>query len=186
MKSFRGVIILLGLIMACLIVLSVLLTIQLVQKAREQNNPTDTAASSVVVSETDNGQNGTQPTGSSSGTASTTPTTNATTGTITTETTTSTSQTTTAKPTTTTAEPNLPGLITPGQAESIALAQLEGDAQILEIEDHTGDNPPHYELELTDGSYEYSLKIHAVTGAIIDFDKEPAGDEDGEEEEING
>lgn len=172
MKNFRGVFILLGLIMACLIVLSVLLTIQLVQKAREQNNPTDTAASSIIVSETDNWQNGTQPTSSDSGTASTTPTASATTGTLPTESTASTSQSTTAGPSVTTATSSLPGLITPGQAESIALAQLEGDVQILEIENHTGDNPPHYELELTDGNYEYSLKIHAVTGAIIDFEKE--------------
>ena len=182
MKNFKGVFILLGLIMACLIVLSILLTIQLVQKAREQNNPTGTSASTTVVSETDNGQNGTQPTSSGSGTAITSPTTSATTGTMPAETTATTSQPTTADPTVTTATSNLPGLITPGQAESIALAQLEGDASILEIENHTGDNPPHYELELTDGSYEYSLKIHAVTGAIIDFEKEPAG----EEEESDG
>ena len=186
MKNFRGVIILLGLIMACLIVLSVFLTIQLIQKTREKSNPADTSASTIEVSETDNGQGSTQPTGTSV-TASTMPTTSITIETTPAETTAPTSPPATTEPAATTASSNLPGLITPGQAESVALAQFEGDAQILEIENHTGDNPPHYEIELTDGNYEYSLKIHAVTGAIIDFEKEPVGEtEDGEADGTDG
>lgn len=45
-----------------------------------------------------------------------------------------------------------------------------GSARLEEIEFEDDDFPPHYELEFEDGDIEYELKIHAVTGVILEFE----------------
>lgn len=58
------------------------------------------------------------------------------------------------------------------EAMQIALDKIGGNARVLEIELEKDDNPPKYQLELSDGTYEYEVEIHAVSGVIIDFEKE--------------
>lgn len=65
-------------------------------------------------------------------------------------------------------------LISLDAAKSIALAQVGSDAVILEAELDAEDNPPKYEITLIAGGYEYEIEIHAVTGAIIEMEREPA------------
>jgi len=176
MKNFKGIIILLGLIMACLIVLSVFLTVELLQRKREQTNPTDTAVTTTAAaSETTSGTSSGETSATSASTSTAIETTPA-------GTTATASQPTTSEPevTTTAATTNTPGLITLEQAEAIALSQFDGEVRVLESEDNTDDNPPHYELELTDGQYDYEIKIHALTGAVIDYEREPIEDVDDE------
>lgn len=172
MKKFKGIIIPLCLIMLCLLALSVFLTIQLLQRTRDQRNTSQTSMTTTAgTSETTFGTSGNQ------------------TGTTTAGTTVETTQAVTTGPTTvpstsdpaaTTTRSEAPGLLTAEQARIIALDQFDSDVRVLEQENHTEDNPPHYEFELTDGHYDYDLKIHAVTGAVIDYEKEPV--ESGESE----
>ena len=62
--------------------------------------------------------------------------------------------------------------ISESAAIQIALDKIGANARVLEIELEKDDNPSKYELELTDGTYEYEVEIHAVSGVIIDFEKE--------------
>ena len=45
-----------------------------------------------------------------------------------------------------------------------------GSARLEEIEFEDDDFPPHYELKFEYGDIEYELKIHAVTGVILEFE----------------
>ena len=62
--------------------------------------------------------------------------------------------------------------ITKEEAIKIALKKIGTDAKLDEIEFEKDDNPPKYELEMYDDEYEYEIEIHAITGAILDFEKE--------------
>jgi uncharacterized membrane protein YkoI len=62
-------------------------------------------------------------------------------------------------------------LITPDAAKAIAIARIGGDAKILELDLESKDNPPIYDIELIAGGFKYEIKIHAVTGAVIDQEK---------------
>lgn len=61
-------------------------------------------------------------------------------------------------------------LISKDQAAAIALAQVGGT--VVEIEFESEDNPPLYEIKLITDEYEYEIKVHAVTGALLDLEKE--------------
>lgn len=49
-------------------------------------------------------------------------------------------------------------------------------AKLLSILSELDNHPPKYDVTLTMGVYVYELEIHAVTGAIIDFEKDPIDD----------
>lgn len=58
------------------------------------------------------------------------------------------------------------------EAIEIAMKKVGPGGSLVEIKSDLDDNPPKYELEIILGNYEYELEIHAITGAIIDFDKD--------------
>ncbi len=62
--------------------------------------------------------------------------------------------------------------ITKDEAIEIGLKKLGSEAVLIDIESDLDDNPPKYELEFVLGKYEYEIEIHAITGAIIDFEKD--------------
>ena len=67
-------------------------------------------------------------------------------------------------------------LITPEQAQAIAMDEIGKNAKLLSIKSELDNHPPKYDVTLTMGGYVYELEIHAVTGAIIDFEKDPMDD----------
>lgn len=62
--------------------------------------------------------------------------------------------------------------ITKEKAIDIALAKIGTKAILEEIEFEKGDNPPKYEIEMYDKDYEYEIEIHAISGAILKFERE--------------
>lgn len=58
------------------------------------------------------------------------------------------------------------------KAIEIAVSKVGSGARVVEVDTSLDDNPPKYEVELILGAYEYEVEIHAITGAIIDFDKD--------------
>lgn len=62
--------------------------------------------------------------------------------------------------------------ITKEKAIQIAIARIGSNATLDEIEFEKGDNPPKYEIEMYDDKYEYEIEIHAITGAVLDFERE--------------
>jgi uncharacterized membrane protein YkoI len=62
-------------------------------------------------------------------------------------------------------------LITPDAAKAIAIDQIGADAKIIDFCLESEDNPPIYDIELSAGGFKYEIKIHAVTGAVIDQEK---------------
>lgn len=84
---------------------------------------------------------------------------------------------TTSPQTTTTLSPYL----SVERIKGIAIAQVGGQARILSIHQETDDNPPVFELELQDDTYRYSLEIHAVTGAVLEFEREDHSEDDDDD-----
>lgn len=74
-------------------------------------------------------------------------------------------------------------LISLDAAKAIALAQVGSGAVILEAELDDEDNPPKYEITLIAGGYEYEIEIHAVTGSIIEMEREQAEGPDDESDD---
>ena len=58
------------------------------------------------------------------------------------------------------------------EAIKIALDKIGRDAELEEMELDKDDNPPKYEIEMYNKDYEYEIEIHAITGAILKFEKE--------------
>ena len=58
------------------------------------------------------------------------------------------------------------------RAIEIARSKINGKATLESIELETDDNPPKYEIEMFDNYYEYEIEIHAITGAILNCEKE--------------
>lgn len=58
------------------------------------------------------------------------------------------------------------------EAIKIALKKIGKDAKLDEIELEKDDNPPKYEVEMYDDKYEYEIEIHAISGAILKFERE--------------
>ena len=76
--------------------------------------------------------------------------------------------TATAKPTTTANQ-----TISAAQAQQIAMNRIRTEGlRVVETELKTDKYPPLYEVELIDNQYKYEVKIHAVTGQIIEIEKE--------------
>lgn len=66
-------------------------------------------------------------------------------------------------------------LISADQAKAIALAYAGSQAAILEIE-LEDDYPPAYSIDLVVDRQKIELKIHAITGAILDYHRENEDD----------
>lgn len=66
--------------------------------------------------------------------------------------------------------------ITTEKAIEIGINKVGVGAELIKIKSDLDDNPPKYELEITLGNYEYELEIHAITGAVIDFEKDEKDD----------
>lgn len=62
--------------------------------------------------------------------------------------------------------------ITEQEAVKIALDKIGREAKVEEIEFDKDDNPPKYEIEMYNKDYEYEIEIHAITGAILKFERE--------------
>lgn len=57
-------------------------------------------------------------------------------------------------------------------AIKIALKKIGKSANLDEIEFEKDDNPPSYEIEMYDDKYEYEIKVHAISGAILEFERD--------------
>ena len=64
--------------------------------------------------------------------------------------------------------------ITAKEASAIALKHSPGTVKEVELDDD--DNRPHFEIEIKDDKYEYEFEIDAVTGKILDFEKDREDD----------
>ncbi len=62
--------------------------------------------------------------------------------------------------------------ITKEKAIELAKAQLSGKGRVTDIELEHDDGVRYYEMELKHGKIEYDVKIHAVTGEILKFERD--------------
>ena len=63
--------------------------------------------------------------------------------------------------------------ITAEKARQTALDRIHtANLQVVEMELDTDEYPPKYEIKLIDSLYKYEVEIHAVTGQVIEIDKE--------------
>lgn len=62
--------------------------------------------------------------------------------------------------------------ITKEKAIELAKAQLSGKGRVTDIELEHDDGLRYYEMELKHGKIEYDVKIHAVTGEILKFERD--------------
>ena len=65
-------------------------------------------------------------------------------------------------------------LLTIDEVIAIALKKAKGTVTDVELDDDDG--RMHYDIEIEDGTYEYDFEIDAVTGEILDFEKERDND----------
>lgn len=56
--------------------------------------------------------------------------------------------------------------------EAIAIAMKQAQGQVMEVELDEDDGRLQYDIEIEDGTYEYELEIDAITGKVLDFEKE--------------
>ncbi len=87
-------------------------------------------------------------------------------------------ETTIASPADTIAPAPVTGLISAAQARAIAAGYVGGSPAFLEVSLDADDNPPVYEIELISGNYRYEIDIHAVTGSILELERETLASED--------
>ncbi len=69
-----------------------------------------------------------------------------------------------------------PKYISTEQAIEIGMNKVGIGAKLVEIKSELDDNPPKYELVIISGNHEYELEIHAITGSVIDFEKDDIHD----------
>lgn len=69
-----------------------------------------------------------------------------------------------------------PTFISSEEAIKIGKNKVGAEAKLMKVEADLDDNPPKYNIELVLGNYEYELEIHAITGAVIDFEKDEIDD----------
>lgn len=69
-----------------------------------------------------------------------------------------------------------PKYISKDEATEIGLNKVGNGAKLIKIKSDFDDNPPKYDLKIILGNYEYEIEVHAITGAVIDFEKEEIDD----------
>ena len=62
--------------------------------------------------------------------------------------------------------------ITKEKAIEIAHNKIGSKATLEDIDFDEDDNPPKYEIEMHDDKYEYEIEIHAITGAVLEFERD--------------
>lgn len=75
---------------------------------------------------------------------------------------------------TTTAKTNYPAddvFLKSDQAVGLVKDRVGNAARVLSVEAEFDDNPPVYEIELIDDQYHYEIEIHAITGAILEYER---------------
>lgn len=70
-------------------------------------------------------------------------------------------------------------LLTSDQA--IAIAKKKANGTVTKVELDSDDGRQHYDIEFKDGTYEYDFEIDAVTGKILEFEK----DRDDDDKKVN-
>lgn len=65
-----------------------------------------------------------------------------------------------------------PKYISTDQAIDIGLKKVGHGSELIKVESDLDNNPPKYELEIILGNYEYEIEIHAITGSLINFEKD--------------
>lgn len=64
-------------------------------------------------------------------------------------------------------------ILTASQAAAIAAQRIGTPGlRVIETEFEPGDYPPKYEVKLSDGAYKYEVDVHAVTGLILEVERE--------------
>lgn len=56
--------------------------------------------------------------------------------------------------------------------EAIVIAMKTAQGTVTELELDDDDGRVHYEIEIEDGVYEYEFDIDAITGEVLDFEKD--------------
>lgn len=69
-----------------------------------------------------------------------------------------------------------PKYISKDEAIEIGLNKVGDGAKLIKIKSDLDDNPPKYDLKIILGNYEYEIEVHAITGSVIDFEKEEVDD----------
>jgi len=138
------------------------------KSALSENQTTPALQTGLTQSSSPASTTGSEP---ASGTVTTSPTSGAL---STTPSATSTSAATTAKSTTTAKTTTTANqTITAAQAQQIALNRIHTDGlRVVDTELRIDKYPPIYEVKLIDNQYKYEVEIHAVTGQVIEIEKE--------------
>jgi uncharacterized membrane protein YkoI len=66
------------------------------------------------------------------------------------------------------------------QAAAYARERVGDESRLLSISAEFEDNPPVYEIVLALGTYRYELEIHAITGAILEYERSNDEEEPGD------
>ena len=79
------------------------------------------------------------------------------------------------------AQPRVAGtkLLTKDQAIAIAMKKAKGTVTKVELD--SDDGRQHYDIEIKDGTFEYDFEIDAITGKILEFEK----DRDDDAKKVN-
>ncbi|WP_370221820.1 PepSY domain-containing protein [Cytobacillus sp.] len=75
-------------------------------------------------------------------------------------------------------------LITVEEAKKIALSEAEGRVESIELERANGNQ--YYEIDIENGTEDFDIKINALDGKVISFNKERDDDNDQSEKEVYG
>ena len=60
--------------------------------------------------------------------------------------------------------------------EAISIAMKSAQGTVTKLEFDNDDGRKHYEIEIEDGVYEYEFEIDAITGEVLDFEKDREDD----------
>lgn len=72
-------------------------------------------------------------------------------------------------------------LITVEEAKKIALSEAEGRVESIELERANGNQ--YYEIDIENGTEDFDIKINALDGKVISFNKERDDDDDNDQSE---
>ena len=79
------------------------------------------------------------------------------------------------------AQPRVAGTKLLTKDQVIAIAKKKAKGTVTEVELDSDDGRKHYDIEIKDGTYEYDFEIDAITGKILEFEK----DRDDDAKKVN-